>query len=326
MKKLLYFIFILCLVIIPSISKAEVEIGIVDSDISVDIFPEVPEPYEDTKVSLTSYATDLNKAMIEWRSGGKIILSGYGKTSYSFKTQGPDTSTSFEITIVVAGTGDRITKQFTINPSEVEVLWESVDGYTPLFYKGKSFPSQEGVIKVVAISNTNKIKSGRGDITYTWKKSDKTMLSSSGYNKDTFVFVNSMLNDAEKISVTASSIDGNYNANKELEIPIYSPKVLFYKRSPTEGILYNEALSSDSIFKENEMTIVAEPYFLAIRGNENRFNYNWTINGDAINTPSKKTELTVTPTSRGGYANIGLVFESMDKLFQKAVGELKLTL
>ncbi|MEI7689213.1 MAG: hypothetical protein WCI91_03465 [Candidatus Nomurabacteria bacterium] len=326
MKKLLYFIFIFCIFFVPSLSRAEVEIGITENDINIDMYPEKPQPYQDTKITLSSYATDLNKAMIEWRSGNKIILSGYGKTTYSFKTQGPNTSTSFVVTIMTSDTRDRLTKSFTINPSEVEILWESVDGYTPLFYKGKSLVSSEGLIRAVAIPNTNTIKSGRGDISYTWKKSDKTNLDVSGYNKDSYTFYGSVLNDSEKVSVKASSVDGSYDAEGKTEIPTYDPEIIFYNKSPTEGIQYQNALTENSPFPGNEMTLVAEPYFLALKNNEKNFTYDWTINGDSVTTPLNKRELTVSPTSRGGYASIMLTLENINKLFQKVTGQLKLSL
>jgi hypothetical protein len=77
---------------------------------------------------------------------------------------------------------------------------------------------------------------------------------------------------------------------------------------------------------EDEMTIVAEPYFLSFKGNENNFTYSWQINGETIDTPSRKTELTVRPSSRGGYANISLTLENLSSLFQKVTGNLKINL
>jgi hypothetical protein len=74
------------------------------------------------------------------------------------------------------------------------------------------------------------------------------------------------------------------------------------------------------------MTIVAVPYFLATKGVSFNFNYSWDINGDPIKTPKKKTELTIKPTSRGGYADISITIESVSDLFQKVIGQLKLTL
>lgn len=325
-KILLGLIMMISIFSMPLFSFAESQIEVTDGEVNIDINPNNPQPYEDVNISISSYATDLNKAIIVWQIDGKIVLSGIGKTSYSFKTKGPDTSNVFNIKITPYGSMSSISKSISINPSEIETVWESVDGYTPLFYKGKSLPTKESFIKVVAIPNTNTIKSGSGSIAYTWKNSDNAVLDASGYNKNTYKFKNNMFDDKNVITVTASSVSGNYTAEKTINIPTFSSKIIFYKKSPTEGTQYNRALDSNTIFTGEEMTIVAEPYFLALKGNENLFNYKWTINGDPIKTPSKKTELTIRPTSRGGYANISLTLENLNKLFQKVTGVLKLTL
>ncbi len=326
LKILFSILLVLGLIYVGRVSMAANQINPQEGDVSADIIPENPQPYQDVTVSLNSYATDLNKAFIQWQSGSSIVLSGYGKTSYSFKTQGPNTITILDITISIPGSLDNITKRVTINPSEVELVWEGVDSYTPPFYRGKSFPTAEGLIKVVAIPNTNTIKQGKGSITYTWKSNNNTVLGVSGYNKDSYVFKNSELNDSENVSVTAESIDGRYRAVGTIEVPITKPKVVFYKKSPTEGILYNQALGDGSFISEDEVTIVAEPYFISLNGNENNFSYEWKINGKDIATPSKKTELTIRPASRGGYATIDVVFENLNTLYQKVTGKLKLSL
>ena len=166
----------------PSFLFAESEIILQESDIDISSIPQNPEPYQDVTLKLVSYAVDLNKSVIEWRSGSKIILSGYGKTTYSFKTSGPNTTIVFDITITPPGSMNSITKRVGVSPSEVEVLWEAADGYTPPFYKGKSFISREGKIRVVAIPNTNVITQGKGNITYTWKSDNSVIQEASGYN------------------------------------------------------------------------------------------------------------------------------------------------
>jgi len=302
------------------------EMKIADTDIDVQMWPEIPEPYQNVDIKLVSYATDLTKANIEWKNGSKTLLSGYGETTYSFTTPGPDTSTTITVSITPANSMNKITKEIFIKPSEVEVFWEAVDGYTPPFYKGKSLVSKQGLIKVVAIPNTSSIKSGKGNMSYKWKKDDETVQEASGYNKDSYLFENNVLKPTESLSLAVSSVDGSYNATKNIEVPTYSPKVLFYKKSPTEGVLYNTAITNNTFMSEDEMTVVVAPYFLGLKGNENSFDYKWSINGKSINTPSKKTELTIRPNSRGGYADIGVVFENIDKLFQIATGQLKLKL
>lgn len=317
---------LLGLVFTPSILLAESEIILQESDIEIQTTPENPEPYSDVNIKLVSYATDLNKAFIEWRSGSNVVLSGYGKTSYSFKTLGPNTATVFDIIITPPNSINSISKNVSIAPSEVEVLWESVNGYTPPFYKGKALFSREGIVKVVAIPNTNVVKQGKGNITYTWRQGDKTNQNASGFNKDSFIIRNESLNKTEEVSVYASSVDNNYNAIKTITIPTFSPKIIFYKKSPTEGILYNYALNDGDFMEEDEITIVGEPYFLALSGNEYNFNYIWRINDKTISAPVKKREITVSPSSRGGYATINLEMENLKTLYQNVSATLKLTL
>lgn len=311
---------------VPSFSFSESDISIYESDISVTTWPEIPEPYKEVQITLSSYATDLTKARFEWLVGGEVVLSGFGKNVYSFTAPGPNTTTNINIAITPANSLTKLTKNITLRPSEIEVVWEAVDGYTPPFYKGKSLVSQEGTIKVVAIPVSSTIKRGGGDVSYRWKRDDDTVQEASGYNKTSYTFTNNAYTETEHISLAASSVDGSYVAGKNIEIPIYNPKVLFYKKSPTEGVLYNKALVNNSLFAEDEITIVAEPYFLAIKDSWSNFKYRWGVNGNDINTPDKKNEITLRPVSRGGYADISISFEHINKLFQGVTGYLKLSL
>ncbi len=324
-KILLSILLILSIFAISRITIKASEIGLQDADIAVTTIPENPQPYENVTIKLTSYATDLNKAFIEWRNGRELLISGYGKTIYSFVALGPDTVIDFFVTITPPDSSDKLTKQITINPSEIEIMWEGVDSYTPPFYRGKSFPSREGLIKAIAIPTSNTIKQGSGKISYSWKNNDNAVLGSSGYNKNSYTFTNSKLNTRENVTVVASSIDGKYNATKTINIPIVNPSIIFYKKSPTEGILYNNALTDGTFVSGEEITLVAEPYFLSTKNNNN-LDYQWQINGTIIDTPSKKSQLTVRPTSRGGYATINLIVENINVLFQKVSKTIKLDL
>lgn len=302
------------------------QIEVQEEEISAETIPTNPQPYQDVTINLSSYATDLNRAIINWQGESGTVLSGIGKTSYSFKTEGPNTSVVFDISITPVGSMSSISKRVVITPSEIEIMWESIDGYTPPFYKGKSLPVSGSYIKAVAIPNTNTIKSGSGSMAYTWKNGDNTVLDASGYNKNSYTFKNSMFDETNRITVVASSVNSNYKAETTIEIPVYKPKIIFYKKSPTEGTLYNNALDKESEMTEEEITLVAEPYFTSMKENDRNFIYKWQVNGKGIPTPSKKTEITLRPTSRGGYALVDLSIENLNDLFQKVSNQLKLNL
>jgi len=321
-------IFILGIINIPYISFAESQIEVQNEEINVETSPSNPEPYTEVTITISSYATDLTKATIIWRDQTGILSSGIGKINYTFTTEGPDTTNYFIVEITPVESMGTITKNIRITPSEIEVMWESVDGYVPPFYRGKSLPVSGGFIKAVAIPNTSTIKSGSGSLTYTWKNSGETVADASGYNKNYYKFKNSMFDKVNEVTVVASSVGGNYAAEKTIEIPIYEPKIIFYKKSPIEGIFYNNALNKEATMgeAESEMTIVAEPYFFSLNDKINDLDYSWKINGSMITTPSKKAELTVRPESRGGYATIQVIIENMDEIFQKVSKELKLNI
>lgn len=325
-KVFLVSFFILGIITIPSVSIAEMQIEVQENEIDVETIPYNPQPYKEVTVNLSSYATDLNKAIITWQGESGTVLSGIGKTSYTFTAPGPNSSTYFDISVTPVNSMSTINKRIVISPSEIEIMWESVSGYTPPFYRGKSLPTKGSTIKAVAIPNTDTIKSGSGSLSYTWKSDDKTVQEASGYNKNYYIFKNGLLDTTNEITVVASSVAGNYGAESTAEIPIYEPKLIFYKRSPTEGILYNGALYKEATETEDEIAIVAEPYFLSTKGNENNLSYSWKINGEDIETPSKKTELTLRPTSRGGYATIRLEIENIKELFQSISSNLKLNM
>lgn len=326
-KNILFIFVVLGLIIItPFISFAENEIQVTEGEINVETSPASPRPYQDVLITLSSYATDLNRAIITWQTESGTALSGIGKTSYTIKTKGVDSYTVVNITINPVGSLSTINKRVVITPTEVEMVWESLSGYTPPFYKGKALPISGGLVKVMAIPNTSMVSSGIGSLTYTWMNNKDTKLDSSGYNKNYFIYRNSMFEDKNDISVAISSVGGSFNAEETITIPNHQPKLIFYKKSPTEGILYNQALENEVYMEEDEMTIIAEPYYTSLREEENNFSFSWQINEEGIPTPTKKTELTIRPNSRGGYAMISLTIENINSLFQKVSNQLRINI
>jgi hypothetical protein len=300
------------------------EIKVDAGDINIEMIPNNPEPYSDVTIKLKSYALDLDRANIEWKISNKIVLSGVGRTLYTFTTSSPNTTTIINLNIT-PDTGIVINKQIIIRPSEIEMLWQAVDSYTPAFYKGKALPIQESKIKIVAFPNTiNVAKANKKNMVYTWQRGDNAVPNSSGYGKDSFTFTNSVLAFTEHIGLSVSSTDNTYNATGTLDVGIVKPKILFYKKSPINGALYDEAMLDSTTMTEDEMTIIAEPYYL--NKDSSDLQYDWKINNNSINTPSKKTELTIRPSSRGGYALVSLSVDSITKLFQSITNSIKINL
>ncbi|MBP6931646.1 MAG: hypothetical protein KBD48_03175 [Candidatus Pacebacteria bacterium] len=292
-------------------------------DIVATVAPENPKPYEDVTITLESYATDLNRAQIEWRSGEKILLKNTGVKDFSFKMGALGTKSLLDIKITTVE-GDIIQKRIILSPGDMDILWQSLDSYVPPFYRGKALPPKEGRVKIIAIPSGPKgIQANSA--TYNWKLNDKTDQSQSGYKKNSFIF--NLTNELEDtVEVVSMSSTDNTNSTGIIKISGVNPQILFYKKDPVEGIYYNKILDKEIPLESEEMTIKAEPYFMGDTTNTQAHIYEWKINGDTIPTPRKKNMLTIKPTARGGYAEINLYIENTLKLFQSATQSLKINL
>lgn len=320
--KILLFIFLLCLS--QSTSSVIIAQG---EDVSINIVPTNPKPFGQATISVESFALSLNNAQIDWRANGKTVLSGQGKTTYTFTVGGPNTSTTLDITIIPNDGSTSIKKTINITPSDIDLLWESVDSYTPPFYKGKALPTKQSQIKIVAFPNTSGLsQTNQKNITYSWKNNFNTIKNASGTGKNKYIFSNSDIKNTEKISVEALGPGGAYKASGSAVINIESPQVLFYKKSPLEGILYQTSLKDGDYIQENEITLVVEPLFMTFKDGASSLKYTWKINGNSIETPDNPRELTVRPSSRGGYATIEFGLENTSKLFQSIVKSLRVEL
>lgn len=317
LKYFLFTILICGINFFPFISSADSQIISQEEEIGFEMIPNNPDPYEKVTIKLYSYTIDIDKASITWQNNSGIIKSGIGDKKHVFNAPGADSTIYFDIFIKPAQQSLSIKKRITINPSDIDIIWESIDGYSPPFYKGKSMPTKGSMLKVVAIPNSNTITSKSGQIDYTWKNNNKTIEEASGYNKNAYIFKNSLFDTINNLEVEASSVSGNYNAQKEIEIPVYDPSLVFYKKSPTDGILFNKGIIEDFFMREDQVTFFSSPYNLALIGNENLFNYEWKANDKTLSiTPSKKNEITIRPNSRDGYVKLELKIENLNELFQ----------
>ncbi len=297
------------------------------SSINVAINPEVPGPNTNTSITLSSYATDINRALISWTLDGKTMQSGIGKTIFSFTTKGVGTATTVTVNISI-DLQPAITKTIVITPADVDMLWEAIDSYVPPFYKGKAMPSSEAKIKVTAMPNikgANGVKIKSSDMVYNWKHNYDNDPNGSGYGKDSYIVNANYLNNSEIVDLSVSSVSNSSAASGRAVLVTGDPKIVFYQKDPLEGIKYENALKTDLNLSTDETTLVAEPYFFSPADiNSSKYKYTWNINGSAVDTPAKKNVMTLRKGPTGGTANISLEIENVLKLFQDAKQNLNI--
>ena len=318
--KIISLILLLSLFIV-TIPLTDIDAQINSIDISVQISPEIPGPYENVNLTLISYVVDVNKLQISWYLNDQKKSSGIGKKDFSFTAGGVGSTSTVRIEMFVAE-GGLIKKTITIQPASVDLLWETVNSYVPPFYKGKALPSSESKIKVVAVPNLKTsagAKLKENDFTYNWERNLKFSQNLSGYGKSTYTFQNNYLDQSEKIELIISSIKDNYTAKKIINIPMVSPEIVFYEKNPLRGINYEKALTSDFSMQGKESTIVAEPYFFSPANPiSEELRYEWSLNNESILPPLIKNNLVVRVAEAGGQAKLSLSIESLPRLFQSA--------
>ena len=313
-------LFLFGVIILPNLVFA-----VSPSSISVDVVPPNPNPFEIVTVTLNSFAANLDTVRIEWLVDGKSLSSGIGKKSFSLTAKAANIETRVEARIYLPD--GQIDKKVTIRPAVMVLLWQANDSYVPPFYKGKALPSLGSEIKVVAIPE---IRAGGTAInprsmTYAWKKDYSNQPSDSGYGKNFFTYTNDYLEDRNIIGVTASTTDQIYQAEGNVGIGSFSPKIVFYKSDTELGTIWEKAIADIHRINEQEV-LMAAPYFVSPRDVRHpSLFFNWFINGSLVNNSSYKKNVLPVKVEAGssGTAQVRLEVENKDQIFKPSKKEIR---
>ncbi len=290
-----------------------------DADIVLSVTPVYPSPNQNVSATLSSHVTDLDKANISWSTNDQQTSVGIGKKSFNFKTGSLGLPTTLSVTIDTID-GQSISKTLTITPTDVDLIFEGYDSYTPPFYKGKALAPSQGTFEVVAMPNLTN-ENGKVDpsnLSYIWTLDGNTQPDASGWGKNYFIFQNSYLDKENTVEVKVSDISGGANASGSITLTTTTPKILFYENDPLLGVKWDEALTDGFKIDSSGKTITAEPYFFSPKDiSSSDLTFDWSLNGDAIQTPNPKNVLSVKPEQgQSGSAIINLAINNVNTLFQ----------
>ena len=319
MKYSVFIVFVLCVLGLSGTVCAQIN-TISPTEINVSMLPENPGPNQPVSISLTSFATDINNANITWKIDGKTQKQGIGEKAFSFTAGAMGKETRIDITAVTAE-GETINKTVVINPSTVDLIWQS-DGFVPPFYKGKSLFSHQDRVTVIALPH---ITSGGGELSaknlvYKWKNNDNVMEASSGYGKNSYTFDASLISRPVDIEVDITSPDTGDTAVTDITLSPIDPSIVFYQKNPLYGIEFQKALTG-TVFLDSskEITVTAMPfYFGAVSPSSSNLTYTWSINGSPVNNTSSQTEVFRQKEGTSGASNISLSIENSSKILQSA--------
>ncbi len=328
MKYSIFILLFVCILGFSGVARAQLN-SLSQTDINVDMVPQNPGPNQMVSISLTSYSTNINAANITWKVNGKTQKTGVGEKLFSFKTGDMNVKTTLDISVQTIE-GEVIKKTLIIEPSGVDLIWQSY-GFVPPFYKGKSIFSHQNKITFIAVPH---ITSGSGaeipakNLIYKWKNNGTVIDNLSGYGKNTYTFVSSLISRPMDIEVEVSSQTAGSTGYASINVNPTEPSVIFYAKDPLYGIEFQKALrDAIRLDASKELTVLGVPFFFGTTGlSDPNLSYKWSINGSPINNGSNSgTQVFRQSEGTSGTSNISLSIESGNKILQSASGSFNLT-
>ena len=321
MKYTLFILFLIIItaIIVPTGTNA---IGLEGSDVNVEMIPENPRPNESVYVTLTSYITDINLAIITWKINGKTESSGRGAKQFSFNTGAMNTTTTLDV-IITTTEGQTITKTIKTKPSSVDIIWQS-EGTVPPFYKGKTLWGHENIITFIAlphITGSNGVEISSKNLVYKWSQNGRVAESQSGYGRNTFTVVPTIISRPMNIQVEVTGVASGVGQSSIYVAPIESSVVL-YSKHPLYGIEFQKALTGTvELNASKEIILLAIPFYFKGPG----LSYKWSINNIPIgNAPDSNTQVFRQKEGVSGTSRISLSVENSQRILQLAGTEFNL--
>lgn len=300
-------------------NPTEIRTTAIKDNLSITTVPSNPSPDQDVRVSIVSYLTSLDKALIVWSLNGKTIKQGVGEKSISFKNGSAGSTTLLRITITT-NAGEKIVKDLTFNPVGVTMLWEA-DTYTPPFYKGKPLMTPQARVRAVAIPDIANAKNALDarNLVYLWKYNGASDAAASGYGKNSFWFTGPKPYDESDVRVRVSSLNDAITSEIKMNVPLSYPFVLFYEDHPLLGTWYNRPFGSKVTLAKQELSLTAEPYFFSneTSGEVSDYRYSWNLNQNEVQSSGKNITLRNEANTKG-ISELSLAIQGLKKTFQSA--------
>jgi len=292
-----------------------------ESDIFAETKPNIPGPNQQVTVKLNSYSFNLNNYQISWFENGNKKGSGFGNREHSFTTGNPGSVTN--ITALIEVGNETYRKELRFAPSQVDILWEAPNSYTPPFYRGKALPLKQAKITFTAIPETQLISpKDAPKLVYYWDRNDRRDAPASGFGKQSYTTTADPLNFEEIITVTVNDRGENSFAKRSIELPIaeHEAKILFYEIDSNNRLLTNKELSTNNTTNKEQMALSFHPLHMSTTAdNFTDMFVAWNINNE-IAPPQdfdEQNKIFISSGGELGSARIGVNLEHITKILQE---------
>lgn len=273
MKKIITTIFSYFLIFFFLCTQAHAQ----QTDASFILSPQNPEPKSTVQITLTSQSFNTGIAFITWQVEGKNFLQGRGEDVLTLKTG--DTGTVSHISVraeLIDGTF--VTKNITLSPSSVTLLYEAPKSYVPVTYEGRSLPSSGATVRVTAIPQMSDggVMLDPSSLSYSWYINDQILKNSSGYGRQSANIDLDYLQESNDIKVVVYSPNGTI-ISKTITITPHEVMPLLYTYTQLFGTDLN-SLVEKRFEATNDFTLSLEPFYISDKETKSP-TYTWFLDG-----------------------------------------------
>jgi hypothetical protein len=285
---------------------------------TVNLKPENPTPYSVTELSLMSYSINVDTAMITWTtSDGKILLRGPGEKKLLVRTGKVGDSSLIRVSATTES-GDSLEQEILITPSSVSILYESPESYTPLFYEGRSLPSEGAVISLTAIPSISEggVELPAKALSYSWYVNDSFVSGVSGFNKQKAKIPLEILSEGTKIRVSVRSPRGQI-AEKTTTIYPHPVMPLLYQHNDILGANYAQMIGK-RFETVKDFTFLLEPFYVSnLEKLSNSSIFTWLLDGAPV-TPLGGRLLSLRPEADSyGVRSLSISVSNLERRLQR---------
>lgn len=239
--------------------------------------PQNPVRGEQVDIRLLSRTLNLRGVTIRWLVNGQQVESGVGVTSISLT---PEATRQFEISAIIGSENDDLEFSKTFTPSEIDMIWEALDSYTPPLFEGKALFSGDGTVRVTAnpfIYRPDGTQYSPSNLVYDWEYNGLVYGDRSGFGRSSFEI--NAGSGRSQVTVEISSRSGQILAKESITFYAQQSNLAIYQFLPLQGVLFNSAVSNEFIMESPEVNFVAYPLYVDISSvNDRNVTYNWRIN------------------------------------------------
>lgn len=336
MKKLFLSIFLFVIISLFStgtvVALAQADVSSAGNSLSLAVYPSQPGPNQNIEVDAESYGVNLDTVKITWVVNGKVVASGVGIKSINTTTGVLGSKTTISMT--AATPIGNISKTISLQSASVYLSWEGLT-YVPNFYKGQPLPSSKSSVKLVAFPDIMKgaTKVSDNALVYTWKVNGSVMGDSSGYGKNYFIYKYPLISRPATIEVVASLPDQTISAKTSVSISPSDTKVLVYEDNPILGLLTNTAIANTFSLSNEEVRMVAVPYFFTAESRSDLgLNYKWVVGGNPVPGSADDPSALVLRPDKGASGNAdisvgvnqnNIILQAASTVFNIVFGQVK---